>query len=107
MVRWIKTYPKIFSSEECEGLIEYFDEAKAHHVQTRMTNHRHFWELNLMDHRGQSNMNLKLYDRFQSIMDRYKIDTKLHPKQWPKKYSWEALRLKKYEGNRGNTVGGK
>ena len=34
-------------------------------------------------------------------MDRYKIDTKLHPKQWPEKYSWEALRLKKYERNRG------
>ena len=29
MERWIKTYPKIFSQDECEGLIEYFEEAKA------------------------------------------------------------------------------
>ena len=50
-----------------------------------------------MDHSGQSDMNLELYNRFHNIMDRYKIDTKLHPKQWPEKYSWEALRMKKYE----------
>ena len=102
MERYIKTYPKIFSNEECEGLIEYFEEAKAHHVETKMAAHRQFWELNLMDHSGQSNMNLELYNRFSSIMDRYKIDTKLHPKQWPEKHSWEALRLKKYEANVGH-----
>ena len=101
MDKWIKTYPKIFETEECDGLIEYMEEAKVHWEETRMPGHRHFWELNLMDHSGQSDMNLELYNRFHSIMDRYKIDTKLHPKQWPEKYSWEALRMKKYERNRG------
>jgi hypothetical protein len=102
MVRWIKIYPKIFSSDECAGLIEYFEAAKDHWVETKTLGHRQFWELNLMDHTGQSNMNLSIYDKFKDIVERYKIDTKLHPKQWPVKYAWEALRLKKYESNIGN-----
>jgi len=101
MEKWIRKYPKIFSEDECAGLIEYFEEAKAHHVETKMVAHRDFTELNLMDHSGQSDMNLELYNRFHNIMDRYKIDTKLHPKQWPEKYSWEALRIKRYERNSG------
>ena len=97
MDRWIRTYPKIFDKKECDGLIEYFEAAIDHHEETRMPGHRQFWELNLMDHGGKNEMNLELYNRFHSIMDRYKIETKLHHKQWPEKYSWEALRMKKYE----------
>ena len=83
MDRWIRTYPKIFDKKECDGLIEYFEGiAKDHHEETRLPGHRHFWELNLMDHGGKNEMNLELYNRFHSIMDRYKIETKLHPKQW-------------------------
>ena len=70
MDRWIRTYPKIFDKNECDGLIEYFEEAKAHHEETKMPGHRNFWELNLMDHSGQSDMNLELYNRFHNIMDR-------------------------------------
>ena len=102
MERWIKTYPKIFSSDECAGLIEYFESAKEHWVETKTDNHREFWELNLIDHTGQSEMNLKIYNRLKLLTDRYKIDTNLHPKQWPEKHQWEALRLKKYEANVGN-----
>lgn len=101
MERWIKTYPKIFSQDECEGMIEYFEEAKAHHKQTKTVGHRDFTELNLMDHSGKSNMNLEIYNRFKNISDRYKIDTSLHPKQWPHEHAWEALRIKKYERNSG------
>ena len=101
MDRWIRTYPKIFDKNECDGLIEYFEEAKAHHVETKTTGHREFTELNLIDHSGKSDMNLEIYNRFTSISDRYKIDTRLHPKQWPDKYAWEALRIKKYERNSG------
>ena len=50
MDRWIRTYPKIFDKKECDGLIEYFEAAKDHHEETRLPGHRHFWELNLMDH---------------------------------------------------------
>ena len=101
MDRWIRTYPKIYSDEECSKLIEYFESVKELHVETKMPGHRDFLELNLMDHTGESDMNLEIYSRFKNIMDRYKIDTKLHPKQWPEKYSWEALRLKKYADSTG------
>ena len=26
MEKWIKTYPKIFSKQECAGIVEYFNE---------------------------------------------------------------------------------
>ena len=68
MDRWIRTYPKIFDKKECDGLIEYFEAAKDHHEETRMPGHRHFWELNLMDHGGKNDMNLELYNRFHSII---------------------------------------
>ena len=102
MERWIKTYPKTFSREECDGLIEYFESVKEHHVETKMSGHCDFLELNLLNHTGESDMNFEIYSRFKNIMERYKIDTKLHLKQWPEKYAWEALRLKKYEANVGD-----
>ena len=73
MDRWIRTYPKIFDKKECDGLIEYFEAAKDHHEETRMPGHRHFWELNLMDHGGKNEMNLELYIGFIVLW----IDTKL------------------------------
>ena len=102
MERYIKTYPKIFSEDECTGLIEYFEASKKSWVKTRMVGHRKFWELNFIDHTGRSKMNLEIYDRFKLVLDRYKQDINLHPKQWPEKYNWEEIRMKKYEANIGN-----
>ena len=49
MEKWIKTYPKIFSKQECSGFIEYFSlqEYNNNLTHTNLEGHRHFDEINL------------------------------------------------------------
>ena len=105
MERWIKTYPKIFSKEECAGLIEWFeilDESKQL-VHTKLEGHREFDEVNLNDFREQTlKMQLDVYKRFDDILERYKQDVNVHEKALPEKSAWEEIRIKRYRAGRGN-----
>ena len=105
MEKWIKTYPKIFSKEECAGLIEWFeilDESKQL-VHTKLEGHREFDEVNLNDFREQTlKMQLDVYKRFDDILEKYKQDVKIHKKALPEKSTWEELRIKRYRTGRGN-----
>ena len=105
MEKWIKTYPKIFSKEECAGLIEWFeilDESKQL-VQTKLEGHREFDEVNLNDFREQTlKMQLDVYKRFDDIFEKYKQDVKVHEKALPEKSAWEELRIKRYRAGIGN-----
>ena len=105
MEKWIKTYPKIFSKEECAGLIEWFeilDESKQL-VHTKLEGHREFDEVNLNDFREQSlKVQLDVYKRFDDILEKYKQDVKVHKKALPEKSAWEEIRIKRYRAGRGN-----
>ena len=105
MEKWIKTYPKIFSKEECTGLIEWFeilDESKQL-VHTKLEGHREFDEVNLNDFREQTlKMQLDVYKRFDDILEKYKQDVKIHEKALPEKSAWEEIRIKRYRTSRGN-----
>ena len=105
MEKWIKTYPKIFSKEECTALIEWFeilDESKQL-VHTKLEGHREFDEVNLNDFREQTlKMQLDVYKRFDDILERYKQDVKIHKKALPEKSAWEELRIKRYRTGVGN-----
>jgi len=74
MEKWIKTYPKMFSKEECAGLIEWFeilDESKQL-VHTKLEGHREFDEVNLNDFREQSlKVQSDVYKRFDDIIKKY------------------------------------
>ena len=105
MEKWIKTYPKIFSKEECTGLIEWFeilDESKQL-VQTKLEGHREFDEVNLNDFREQSlKVQLDVYKRFDDILEKYKQDVRVHKKALPEKSAWEEIRIKRYRSGVGN-----
>ena len=105
MEKWIKTYPKIFSKEECTGLIEWFevlDESKQL-VQTKLKGHREFDEVNLNDFREQSlKVQLDVYKRFDDILEKYKQDVRVHKKALPEKSAWEEIRIKRYRSGVGN-----
>ena len=105
MEKWIQTYPKIFSKEECAGLIEWFeilDESKQL-VHTKLEGHREFDEVNLNDFREQTlKMQLDVYKRFDDILKKYKQDVKIHEKALPEKSTWEEIRIKRYRTDRGN-----
>ena len=105
MEKWIKTYPKIFSKEECAGLIEWFevlDESKQL-VHTKLEGHREFDEVNLNNFREQSlKVQLDVYKRFDDILEKYKQDVKIHKKALPEKSAWEEIRIKRYRSGIGN-----
>ena len=105
MEKWIKTYPKMFSKEECDGLIEWFeilDESKQL-VHTKLESHREFDEVNLNDFREQTlKMQLDVYKRFDDILEKYKQDVKVHEKALPEKSAWEEIRIKRYRTGTGN-----
>ena len=105
MEKWIKTYPKIFSKEECAGLIEWFeilDESKQL-VHTKLEGHREFDEVNLNDFREQTlKMQLDVYKRFDDILEKYKQDVRVHKKALPEKSAWEEIRIKRYRTGVGN-----
>ena len=105
MEKWIKTYPKMFSKEECAGLIEWFeilDESKQL-VHTKLEGHREFDEVNLNNFREQTlKMQLDVYKRFDDILEKYKKDVKVHEKALPEKSAWEELRIKRYRAGIGN-----
>ena len=105
MERWIKTYPKIFSKEECTGLIEWFEvlDESNQLVHTKLEGHREFDEVNLNDFREQSlKVQLDVYKRFDDILEKYKQDVKIHKKALPEKSAWEEIRIKRYRAGRGN-----
>ena len=105
MEKWIKTYPKMFSKEECTGLIEWFEilDESNQLVQTKLEGHREFDEANLNDFREQTlKMQLDVYKRFDDILEKYKQDVKIHEKALPEKSVWEELRIKRYRSGRGN-----
>ena len=105
MEKWIKTYPKMFSKEECAGLIEWFEilDESNQLVQTKLEGHREFDEVNLNDFREQTlKMQLDVYKRFDDILEKYKKDVKIHEKALPEKSSWEELRIKRYKAGIGN-----
>ena len=105
MEKWIKTYPKIFSKEECAGIIEWFEilDESNQLVQTKLEGHREFDEVNLNDFREQTlKMQVDVYKRFDDIFEKYKQDVKIHEKALPEKSAWEEIRIKRYRAGIGN-----
>ena len=105
MEKWIKTYPKIFSKEECAELIKWFEilDESNQLVQTKLEGHREFDEVNLNDFREQSlKMQLDVYKRFDDIFEKYIQDVNVHKKALPEKSAWEELRIKRYRSGIGN-----
>ena len=105
MEKWIKTYPKIFSKEECTGLIEWFEvlDESNQLVQTKLKGQREFDEVKLNDFREQSlKVQLDVYKRFDDILEKYKQDVRVHKKALPEKSAWEEIRIKRYRSGVGN-----
>ena len=105
MEKWIKTYPKIFSKQECSGIVEYFNiqELNNNLTHTKLKDHRNFDELNLNDFPKETHdTQLSIYDRFKYVLQQYKEETGLHEHTWPEKFKYEEIRIKRYRMGRGN-----
>ena len=105
MEKWIKTYPKIFSKQECSGFVEYFNlqEYNNNLTHTDLKDHRHFDEINLNHFPEETReTQLSVYDRFKNVLHKYKEETGLHKHAWPETFKFEEIRIKRYRMGRGN-----
>ena len=105
MEKYIKTYPKIFSKQECDGFIDYFElqDKNNNLTHTELEGHRHFDEINLNNFPKETyETQLAIYDRFKYVLQQYKEETGLHEHAWPENFRFEEIRLKRYAVDRGN-----
>ena len=52
--------------------------------------------MNTMEHDRFESINKLMIPKFQSAVEKYKIDCKITEKQFPEKYSWEEFKVKRY-----------
>ena len=99
MKKYIKVYDNVLPEEHCKTLIDKFELNKDQQVSTDLDNHRHFTEININQHQDWKNMVDGLYTTLRPYVDRYKQECKIKEMQWPLKYGFEQIRLKRYLPN--------
>ena len=97
---YIKTYDNVLTKDQCQHLIDKFEDSSNQWVKTELENHRSFTEINLNLHSDWEEYAKLLFDKFRPLVDKYVKDVKIDSiKQWPEKYGFEQVRFKKYEDN--------
>ena len=99
MKKYIKIYDNVLAPEHCKTLIDKFELNEDQQVSTDLENHRHFTEININQHQDWKNMVDGLYTTLRPYVDRYKQDCNIKEMQWPLKYGFEQIRLKRYLPN--------
>ena len=98
MVNFIKTYDNVLTKENCQHLIDKFEDSRLQWQKTELENHRSFTEININLHEDwQEYVNI-LYKAFNTFIEKYAKEFKI-TNNWPEKYGWEQIRFKKYEVN--------
>ena len=98
--KYIKTYDNVLTKENCQHLIDKFEDSSSQWVKTDLDNHRHFTEINLNLYKDWEAYAKLLFDKCRSLVDNYVKDVKIDSiKQWPEKFGFEQIRFKKYEDN--------
>ena len=98
--KYIKTYDNVLTKENCQHLIDKFEDSSSQWVKTDLDNHRHFTEINLNLYKDWEAYAKLLFDKCRSLVDNYVKDVKIDSiKQWPEKFGFEQIRFKKYEPN--------
>tara|TARA_B100001996_G_scaffold118078_1_gene89361 strand:- start:45 stop:605 length:561 start_codon:yes stop_codon:yes gene_type:complete len=97
----IRIYNKALSNEYCDYLIDKFE--KNVEQQERIGGiGRSFSQIDMMLENDSWSEDLqKIMPTFVNSLNTYIEDCKIDEKQWPSKYSWEGLRIKRYlsDGN--------
>jgi|TARA_B100001964_G_scaffold63707_1_gene72567 hypothetical protein len=98
--KYIRTYHNVLTKENCQHLIDKFEDSSSQWVKTDLDNHRHFTEINLNLHKDWQEYATLLFEKCRLLVDKYRKDVKIDSiKQWPEKFGFEQIRFKKYEDN--------
>ena len=106
---YIKAYGGVFSSSLCDNLVETYErlwkekEDRLKKISlcyddkgNKTCGACNCQRLDIMQHQEFNEPFKVVMNGIQAAINQYKIDTKLHHSQWPKKYGYEHLRIKRY-----------
>ena len=106
---FIRAYSGIFSASLCDNLIETYErlwrekEEQLKKISLCYTESGqkvcgacNCQRLDIMQHHEFNEPFKIVMNGIQTVLNQYKIDTRLHPCQWPKEHGYEHLRIKRY-----------
>ena len=110
---YTRTYPNFLDDELCDAYVQTFEETMEKDAdEVRNTSicygpqvgaggqpicgNCNCQRMNPMGFDRFEHLNKLAMDKFVKIAGQYKKDVKLHKSQWPDKYGWEELRMKRF-----------
>jgi len=98
----IRIYDDVLDKISCEEIIEKFEDFHKRYetvFQQDGENIISFEQLRINDYDSWNSINTGLLKLFQEHVVKYKIDCRVEPEMWPKKFGFEAIRMKRYLAN--------
>jgi len=99
MNKYIKIYDDVLSKEQCQALINRFEDNHSQQQKESWRDVRNFTELNINQHENWNDALRKLYSILNMNVKKYRHDCKITPLQWPSKFAFEEIRFKRYLPN--------
>ena len=105
---YCRVYDDFLSAEICEEYIRLYEQVIQNENQKVMdlsvcyVNGRkvcgdcNCMRINPMEYDLFSDLNKLAISKFTDVIEQYKIDVNMHPVQWPRKYGFEELRIKRF-----------
>jgi len=99
MNKYIKVYDDVLSKEQCQALINRFEDNHSQQQKESWRDVRNFTELNINQHENWNDALRKIYSVLKMNIEKYRHDCKITPLQWPDKFAFEEIRFKRYLPN--------
>ena len=96
--KYIKTYDNVLTKDQCQHIIDKFEDSRNQWQKTELKDHRSFTEINLNLHDDWQEYVKIIYTHMRPYIDKYAEEFKI-THNWPEKFGWEHIRMKKYEVN--------
>ena len=97
---YICTYKNVLNKQQCQHLIDKFEDSPTQQTKTIVDNHMSFTEINISMHSDWKEYTGIIFPKLRQVIDKYTKDVNIDSiKQWPNKFGFEQIRFKKYEPN--------
>ena len=100
MSNYISVYDDVLKPNQCQHLIDKFEDSKHQWIKTELKDHRSFTEININLNTDWKEYVDIVYNTLRPYVEKYIKDNNIDKvKQWPEKFGFEQIRFKKYEVN--------
>ena len=97
---YICTYKNVLKKDQCQHLIDKFEDSQHQQSKTNLKGHMSFTEINLNMFSDWKEYSDIIFPKLRQVVDKYVKDVNIDSlKQWPEKFGFEQIRFKKYEDN--------